>query len=204
MAGEGGGGARVKFIGRHLMMKGVYVDKLLEGAKTTTVRLGVFKPKYSEVIIHGHGRPVAKARIVKVEYKRVSELTDEDARRDGFQSVEEMIEALRRVYGDVKSDDVVTILHLDVVQRLDDLPPEDPYHGLEPADIARLALRYLRDELEEEDVKILEDLTRTNSIRMTTQRLYGSIGKRWRVRKTLRRVLRVLRARRLIGVRPSK
>lgn len=204
VGGEGGGGPRVKYIGRHLMIRGAYADKLLAGSKTTTIRLGVFKPKYDEVIIHGHGRPLAKARIVKVEYKKVSELTDEDARRDGFSSVGELIEALKKVYGKVTASDVVTIIHLEVTQRLDDLPLEDPYMGLEPADIARLALRYLRDDLDEEDVKILEDLTRTNSIRSTAYRLFGSIGKRWRVRKTLRKVVRMLRARRLLGGRPSK
>lgn len=141
---------------------------------------------------------------MKVEYKKVSELTEEDARRDGFSSVGELIEALKKVYGKVTASDVVTIIHLEVIQRLDDLPVEDPYMGLDPADIARLALRYLRDDLDEEDVKILEDLTRTNSIRSTAYRLFGSIGRRWRVRKTLRKVVRMLRARRLLGGRPSK
>ena len=93
----------------------------------------------------------------------------------------------------MRPDDKVTIIELEVTQRLDMLPPEDPYMGLEPADIARLALRYIRALLEEEDVKILEDLTRTNSIRSTAVRLYGSIERRWRVRKALRKALRILR-----------
>ena len=193
------GGERVKFIGRHLMLRGAYADKLLSGEKATTVRLGIFKPKYDEVIVHGHGRPLAKARITRVEYKLVRELTEEDARRDGFSSLEEMLDALKKVYGDISPDDKVTILHLEVVQRLDDLPVEDPYMGLEPADIARLGLRYLRGDLSDEEVRVLEDLTRTNSIRSTAVRLYGSLGRRWRVRKVLRRVLRLLRARRLLG-----
>jgi len=190
---KGGRGARRQFLGRHIMIKGEYADKLLTGSKTTTIRLGIVKPKYSEVIVHGKGRPLAKARIKSVTYKTVGELTDEDARRDGFASRAELLRALERVYGKVRPDDKVTIIELEVTQRLDMLPPEDPYMGLEPADIARLALRYIRALLEEEDVKILEDLTRTNSIRSTAVRLYGSIERRWRVRKALRKALRILR-----------
>jgi hypothetical protein len=180
------------------MLKGEYADKLLAGSKAATIRLGIVKPRYNEVVIHGKGRPLAKARITKVEYKRVRELTPEDARLDGFDTLEELLDALRRVYGNIAPDDYVTIIGLEVTQRLDMLPPEDPYLGLEPADIARLALRYLREDLDAEEVKILEDLTRTNSIRSTALRLYGSIERRWRVRRALRKALRLLREKGLI------
>ncbi|MCE4612190.1 MAG: ASCH domain-containing protein [Desulfurococcales archaeon] len=180
------------------MIKGAFADKLLEGRKSTTIRLGVVKPRYREVIIHGHGRPLAKAEVVGVRVKKVSELTEEDAWRDGFRSLEDLLEALRRVYGDFSPDDPVTIIELRVKQRLDQLDASDPYLGLEPADIARLALRYLREELSEEEARILEDLTRTNSIRSTAVRLYGSIERRFRVRRALRRALNELLRRGLI------
>ena len=181
-----------QFLGRHLMLKGQYADLLLEGRKKTTIRAGVVVPRYEEIIIHGHGRPLAKARITRVERKLVSELTDEDARRDGFPDRRSLLRALERVYGRLGPDDTVTILHLEVTQRLDQLDPGDPYMGLEPADIARLALRYLRDRLDDEETRILEDLTRTNSIRETAQRLYGSWERRKRVRRALRRALDML------------
>ncbi|BAA79027.2 conserved hypothetical protein [Aeropyrum pernix K1] len=181
------------------MIKGVYADKLLEGRKTTTIRLGIVKPRYREVIIHGHGRPLAKAEIVDVHVKKVSELTLEDARRDGFRSVRELIESLERVYGyKLDPEDAVTIIHLRVKQRFDNLDLSDPYLGLEPADIARLGLRYLGDSLSDEEKRVLEDLTRTNSIRATAVRLYGSIERRGRVRRVLRRVLQELLRRGLI------
>ncbi len=192
-------GERRQFLGRHIMIKGEYADKLLSGEKKTTIRLGIVRPRYEEVIIHGHGRPLAKARIRGVIVKRVRELTDEDAVRDGFRSRRELLDALRRVYGDYGPDDYVTIIELEVTKRLDELDTEDPYMGLEPADIARLALRYLRGELSEEEVRVLEDLTRTNSIRETAIRLYGGIHRRWRVRRALRRALRMLLERGLIG-----
>ncbi len=196
-------GKKVKFLGRHLMLKGEYVDDILSGRKKATIRLGIVKLKHNELIVHGGGRPVAKIRVTNVRYKRVSELTDEDAAIDGFRSKEELLEALRRAYGEVRPDDYVTIIEFEVVQRLDQLPVQDPYMGLEPADIARLALRYLPEEFNEEDKRILMELTRTNSIRAVAYRLYRDLGKRWRVRRVLRRALRLLVERGYLKAKPG-
>ena len=187
------------YLGRHLMLKKKWGDLLLEGRKRATIRLGVVKPKYEELIVHSGGRPIAKVRVKSVRVKRVRELTDEDARLDGFNSLDELLEALREAYGDFSPDEPVTIIELELVKRLDELESDDPYMGLEPADIARLALRYLRDELSEEEVRILRSLTATNSIRTTAQRLYGSPVNRARVRRALRKALRLLVERGLIG-----
>ena len=181
------------FLGRHLMLKKRYADKLLSGEKRATIRLGIVRVKYPELIVHSGGRPVAKVRVKNIRVKRVSELTDDDARLDGFRTREELLEELRRVYGSISPDDPVTIIELELVKRIEG-EDEDPYKGLEPADIARIALRYLQDELSEEEKRILLDLTRTNSIRMTATRLYGGIHKRKRVRGALRKALRLLKA----------
>ncbi len=193
--------SKPKFLGRHLMVKGEYVDDILSGRKKATIRLGIVKLRYNELIVHGGGRPVAKIRVTRVRYKKVSELTDEDAVLDGFNSLDELLRELKKNYGDVKPDDYVTIIEFEVVQDLTSLEPQDPYLGLRPADVARLGLRYLRDMLSDEDVKVLTELTRTDSIRATAINLYGDLGKRWRVRRVLRRVLRELLRRGLIGKR---
>ncbi len=185
------------------MVKGEYVDDILSGRKKATIRLGKVKVKYNELIVHGGGRPVAKIRVTNVVYKKVRELTDEDAQKDGFKSLRELLEALRKVYGNLSPDDVVTIIEFDVVQNLSELEPQDPYLGLSPADIARLALRYLRDTLSDEEKKVLRDLTITNSIRSTAIRLFGSLEKRWRVRRILRRSLSELLRRGLIKPRET-
>lgn len=188
-------GSRVQYLGRHIMVKGRFADMILEGRKTTTIRLGVVRPKYREVIIHGHGRPLAKAEITDVRVKKVSELTREDVTRDGFRSLRELVDALERIYGTrVGPETLVTVIGLRVVKRLDQLDSQDPYMGLEPADIARLALRYLRGSLSDGEITVLEDLTRTNSIRTTSIRLYGSLEKRWKVRRVIRKALRRLMA----------
>lgn len=198
---QGGGNnarRRVQYLGRHLMIRGEYVEKLMSGAKRSTIRIGVVKPRYSEVIVHGGGRPVAKAVIEGVEVKRVSELTEEDAKLDGFSSREELLRELERAYGRLRPDDLVTVIRLRVTRRFNELTSEDPYMGLEVGDIARIALRYL-DGLGEEEKRILRLLTQTNSIRETTLILYKDLGQRWRVRRVLRRALRRLQARGILS-----
>ncbi|HIC98606.1 MAG TPA: ASCH domain-containing protein [Pyrodictiaceae archaeon] len=174
------------------MVKGEYVDDILSGRKKATIRLGIVKLRYKELIVHGGGKPIAKVRVTNVRYKRVAELTDEDARLDGFRNKDELLEALKKAYGEIKPNDYVTIIEFEVIQDLSKLEPQHPYLGLEPADVARLALRYLKDRMNKEEIDVLTDLTRTNSIRATSIRLFGDLGKRWKVRKVLRKALRLL------------
>ena len=192
-----------RYLGRHLMVKGSYVDSILEGRKRTTIRLGIVKPKYNEIIIHGGGKPVAKARITRVVYKKVSELTDRDARLDGFRNKGELLDELKKHYPGLREDDTITIIEFEVIQRLDNLEAHHPYMGLKPPDLARLALRYLRD-LSEDERRVLLDLTRTGSIRLTAIRLYGNLDARWRVRKVLKRALKRLLEQGLLGSRKER
>jgi len=183
---------RTRFLGRHIMVKGWYVRDILEGRKRATIRKGIVKPKYREMIIHGGGRPLAKIVVENVYHKRVRELSDQDALRDGFGSREELLRELKRVYPGIGLDDWVTIIEFRVVQKLNELDLRDPYMGLEPVDIARIALRYLDQELGDDERKILISLTKTNSIRATTLELYGDLDKRYIVRRVVRKALEKL------------
>jgi hypothetical protein len=187
------------FLRRHLMVRGEFVKPILEGVKKATIRLGIVVPKYDEIIIHGGGRPIAKARITEVIHKKVSELTDSDAALDGFSSREELIEALKNVYGRVSPDDVVTIIKFEVIQRLDEVKSDDIYCGLNPSDMARIYLRYLRESAGEEEGRILELLSRGLSIREVAKKLYGSPEKRFRVRRAVRKALRELISRGILS-----
>jgi hypothetical protein len=186
------------FLRRHLMLSRKYADLLLNGVKKSTIRLGYVIPKYDEVIVHSGGRPIAKAKIIGVEYKKLSELTDEDARLDGFSNVSELLKELERMYGSLHQDDIVTIIKLELIQRFDDLKTDDMYYGINPSDIARIGLRYVRNRLSEEELKILELLGKGYSIREVASTLYGSPLKRLKVRKALRRTLRELIKRKII------
>jgi len=184
-------------------MRGEYARLLLSGKKKATIRLGRVIPKYDEVIIHSWGRPIAKAKIVRVTYKKVRDLTDEDARKDGFSNREELINELRSVYGDIKPDDDVTIIELKIIQRFDELIPEDPYLGLKPSDIGRLALRYLRNELKEDELRILEELAKGKSIRSVAKELTGSPLNRGKIRRIVRKALAILIKKGLLRVKQN-
>jgi len=181
------------YLRRHIMLRKEYADMLLSGKKRATVRLGKVIPKYREVIVHSGGKPICKVRITRVTHKKVSELTDEDARKDGFESRRELLKELKKVYGKrLSGDEEVTIIEFEVLQRLDHLSSEDPYLGLKPEDIARLALRYLRSEFPKDERRILEELGKGKSIREVAKELTGDPTRRWRVRGVLRKALKLL------------
>lgn len=182
------------------MLKGAYIEKVLSNEKKATIRKGIYKPKYSEVIIHAGGRPIAKARITRVYYKKLKEIGDYEAKLEGLNSASELLKELRKVYGDVKENDYFTVIEFKVLQRLDNLPTEDPYYGLTPSDIARIALRYLSEELNEIEKKVLMDLTRTNSIRRTAVNIFKDLSKRAFIRRIIRKTLRILLEKNLIHV----
>ncbi len=194
-------GSRRVFLRRHLMLSREFADMLLRGVKRSTIRLGIVIPKYDEVIVHSGGRPIAKARIAGVRYKKVHELADEDAKLDGFGGLGELLDALERTYKGISMDDDVTVIELEVVRKFDELRGDEVYHGLSPSDIARLGLRYLRRELSDGEVEILELLSRGLSIRGAASKLYGSPHRRFRVRRVVRRVLGELKSRGIIRVR---
>ncbi|ABU81867.1 protein of unknown function DUF437 [Ignicoccus hospitalis KIN4/I] len=193
------GGERKKFLGRHLMVKGKYVDLILSGKKTATIRKGYWVPKYKEIILHGGGRPFAVAEITEVKHKKLKELTPNEVRADGFESLAELKEALRGAYGDISDEDTITVISFKIKKKLTELDVKDPYMGLKPTEVARLALRYL--DLSEEERKILKTLVDTGSLREAAIRLFGDIGARWRIRKVLKRSLAELVKRGYIGPR---
>lgn len=191
---------RVRYLGRHIMMKKKYVDPLLSGLKKATVRLGIVKPKFRELILHSDGRPVAKVLVRNIYYKRIYELNDEDAAKDGYSSVQELIRDLERIYGKIPIDAYVTVMELEVLQRFDNIELRDPYYGLKPSDIARIALRYLEEDVfSEEELRVLRELSKCSSIRACALRLYGDLNKRYLVRRVLKHAARILLEKKLIG-----
>ena len=133
-------------IRKFMLIDSSYKSKILRGDKVTTIRYGDYEAKPgSEVylVITPSDTAIAKARVTRVERKKVKELTNEDARLDGFSDVKELLRALNRIYGELHGDDEVTIIGFEVVKRFDDGIPLKWLKGLnyrEPAEIARLYL----------------------------------------------------------------
>ncbi len=93
-----------------------YVDLILSGRKKSTIRKGIKSCEAGKVVyLTASSRPFAKARITKAVVKRVRELSEEDARRDGFNSREELLEALKRIYGRIKDSDLITVIYFELV-----------------------------------------------------------------------------------------
>jgi hypothetical protein len=91
-----------------------YVKPILEGRKKTTIRKGL-KRYSASVQLVVDAETFAKARVKKVVVKRVKELTEEDAINDGFKNLDELMTALRKIYGDLKANEFVTILHFEIL-----------------------------------------------------------------------------------------
>ncbi len=93
-----------------------YVDLILSGKKKSTVRKGIKSYEMGKVVyLTASSKPFAKAKVTKAVVKRVKELSDEDAIKDGFKSKEELIEALRKIYGRIDESDLVTIIHFELI-----------------------------------------------------------------------------------------
>ena len=76
-------------------------EKLLDGSKTQTYRV-LFVPSVYPgdiVTLKFEKKPLLQAEITEVYPRRLGDLTPEEARRDGFATVEEMKDAIKKLNG---------------------------------------------------------------------------------------------------------
>ncbi|RLF09614.1 MAG: hypothetical protein DRJ62_06395 [Thermoprotei archaeon] len=99
-----------------------YKGKIKKGLKTQTVRLSTKLREGDEVEVVAGGEGLGKARITKIELKTVDQLTDEDARRDGFKNVGELRDALRRHYGKIGGNRRVYLISFELERKSDEAP----------------------------------------------------------------------------------
>jgi hypothetical protein len=186
--------ARLSFLGRHIMMKREYAELVLSEAKTATIRLGVVRSKRKQVLLHSSGKVLAELEITGVEVKRVRDLTDEDAKQDGFQDRRQLIEHLERIYGRrLREDEKVTMIRFRVARRIEGSEAEEgsKYLGLKPVDVASIALRY-GVRLSPRDMVVIKKVAETGSIRKAASVLFGDPTRRKAIRAALDKALRKL------------
>jgi hypothetical protein len=87
-----------------------YKKKIKEGLKRQTIRLSTSLKEGDRVEVVAGGEVLGIAKITKVERKTVEELTDEDAKRDGFENVAQLVKALRKHYGRISSKKEVCVI----------------------------------------------------------------------------------------------
>nr|MDO8043522.1 ASCH domain-containing protein [Candidatus Baldrarchaeota archaeon] len=99
----------------------IYIRKILEEKKITTIRRGVRNFKVGEkVLITSQDRIYAEAEITEIRCLKVSDLTDEDALKDGFSSKEELLKALKKYYSSIRPSDTVTIIGFKILKKFSD------------------------------------------------------------------------------------
>ncbi len=167
---------------KHLEFKDKYRNLLLNGKKRATIRIYTNLKPGDEVYIHCGGKIIGIAEIEDVQEKRIDELTEEDAKIDGFESLDELIREIKGIYGDIES---VYVIKFRLKRFKNSVVPHEMYYG--DADLTQIAEKALENlDLSEEERKVLELFLKTGSIRKTAFRL-GGIRKRKVVRDLLRK-----------------
>ncbi|RJX16139.1 ASCH domain-containing protein [Candidatus Bathyarchaeota archaeon] len=87
-----------------------YMNKILSGEKTSTIRLKTNLKVGEKVQIIVGGEKLGEAKIVSIKRKNILSLTDEDAKKDGFKNKKELLKALRKHYGKISPNTNVYIV----------------------------------------------------------------------------------------------
>ncbi|RLI79971.1 ASCH domain-containing protein [Archaeoglobales archaeon] len=177
-------------IKKHLEFKNRFKKKILNGEKTATLRLYTNLKEGDLVYIHCGGSIIGIAEIEEVVEKSINELSDEDARLDGFKDKEELLEELKKFYGLNGLPDRICVVKFKLRSKLNENPYVIYYGNVSLIEIAEKALRYL--ELDEYDKNILRLFLRLKSVRKVAFRL-GGLKKRGVVRRVLRECYRKLK-----------
>lgn len=104
---------------RKLNFSKEYKKKIEEGLKRQTIRLSSSLKEGDKVEVVVGGKILGVARITKIERKIVEELTDEDAKRDGFENVAQLVRALRRHYGRISDKKEVCVIGFEIEEKKD-------------------------------------------------------------------------------------
>lgn len=94
-----------------ILFKREHVQPILEGRKTQTRRTGRLRWKIGTIRQAKTGfrkdDEFAKLRIEAIRQERLGDISEADARAEGYSSIEDYIEAFRRIYGFWDGDTVV-------------------------------------------------------------------------------------------------
>lgn len=171
---------------KHLAFSGKYAEEILKGRKRATIRKRINLKPQDVAFVHSGGKIIGIAKITSVEKKKIEELTEEDAKLDGFESKEEMMRELKRL--GYRGEVYLIKFEFEPMGFAD--PYALHYGEMDLKEIAREALKKL--ELSERDRKILELFLRCGSIRRAAVKL-GGLSKRKEIRDVLRRCYEALR-----------
>lgn len=96
-----------------------HMEPILKGVKTQTSRKGIPDPKVKVgAIIHASiWEPhFADLRVTSIERKRLKELDEEDAEREGGYTLEEFRKVWKEIHGEWNEDEFVYVIHFEKVK----------------------------------------------------------------------------------------
>lgn len=179
---------------KHLHFLGKFYDSLINGKKDITIRLDTYGLKTGDIfIIHCGGYVIGKYRVKRIYVKKLSEITDDEAKRDGYKNKEELINDLRNMYPNIKEDSKVFIIEFEPIEIFKEkiLSEDFAYLG-KKVNIIELAKKILENvELNDKEKEILNILIEEGSIRKAAKRL-GGLEKRNIIRRVIRKGFRKL------------
>jgi len=179
---------------KHLTFDGEYIDALLSGRKKATIRRSARGFKEGDLVyIHSGGYVIGKAIIKRIEKKRLGELTEEDARKDGFPSKKELVRALKRYYKGLEKDSGLYLIEFEMTEKFQEpvFSSDMPYDGYNPIEIAKLSLEK-EIGLTRVERAILRFFLKSGSIRKAAIRM-GGMEQRKVIREVLRTAYKLLK-----------
>jgi hypothetical protein len=91
-------------------------DDVRNGIKVATLRKGKRDyPLGNTVLIGDKGRNCVLIDVKSLEEKTIADVTDNDAKVEGYANRQELIDVMSDIYGDVKESTVVTQVHFDFI-----------------------------------------------------------------------------------------
>lgn len=101
----------------YLKLAAEYIPAIRTGRKTTTIRKGRKTFDHESILLKSRSAFEA-VKITEVKHTLFKCLTEEDARKDGFTSLEELKFALLKYYPDLRDDGWVTIICFELLSNL--------------------------------------------------------------------------------------
>ena len=105
-----------KYVAKSISLKDIYYDLVLAKKKTSTIRYGYVLFNDIETTLTFGSKPTLNVVIKKLDYsKTYGTIDNKDAEKDGYKSLEELKNDIKKYYPEIKEDSPLTIIHFDIV-----------------------------------------------------------------------------------------
>ncbi len=172
---------------KHLEFKEKYKELILSGKKRATVRKRANLKPGDEAFVHCGGKIIGVAKIIDVERKKIEDFSEDDAKLEGFNSLEDFLRELKNYY----DDEELYFIKFDFRPFEKEVEPRELYY--ENYDIDKIVDEALEKlDLSEREKEILLLYKKYGSIRKVAKKL-GGWKKRGEIRKVIRKAFKRLK-----------